>query len=184
MEPVLRSSSQGLSGCSSSSNSKSLDSDPSLDGRFRRFSPSSLPRIRPKAEPRQECTTEQRHDIVRPYATDAMSAYNEATGTTYELVEPGFLTSVYIGPCFLHHIDFTAKKIEVADALEEMFFSELTTRKGVRCVKVCKSMGPKESISGDKNNGCCYCVTYNVVQHPRGRGFSAGGAALFTDERL
>ncbi|KAI3989389.1 hypothetical protein MKX01_002262, partial [Papaver californicum] len=67
-------------------------------------------------------------------------------GTKYELVELGFLTTVYIGTCILHHIDFTAKKTEVADAPEEMLFAELTTIKVVRCVKFCKCMGPKNSI--------------------------------------
>ncbi|KAI3935645.1 hypothetical protein MKW98_022653 [Papaver atlanticum] len=146
MEPVLRSSSQGFSGSSSSSsssNSKSLHSDPSLDGRFRRARSRSLPPM------------------------DAMSAYNEATVM-----------------CILGHAFFTIStsplKTDIADAPEEMFFAELTTLRGARCVKFCKCMGPKESISGDKNNGCCYCHTYNV-QHPRGGGFKAGRAGLFRD---
>ncbi|KAI3902015.1 hypothetical protein MKW98_013689 [Papaver atlanticum] len=90
-----------------------------------------------------------------------------------ELVEPGFLTTVYIGKCMLHHIDFTAKKTDVADAPEEMFFAELTSIMGVRCVELCKCMGPKDSISGDKNYGCRYCCTHNV-QHPSDGGFKTG----------
>ncbi|RZC87406.1 hypothetical protein C5167_035947 [Papaver somniferum] len=80
----------------------------------------------------------------------------------------------------LHHIDFTAKKADVADAPEEMFFSELATTNGVRSVKCCKCMGPIDSISGDKNNGCRYCSWYNV-QHPKGGGFSRGGRGSFRD---
>ncbi|MCL7046706.1 hypothetical protein MKW94_027305 [Papaver nudicaule] len=61
-----------------------------------------------------------------------------------------------------------------------MFFAELTSVGEVRSVKLCKCIGPKESISGDKNNGCCYCTSYNV-QHPRGGRFTAGGSGLFRD---
>ncbi|KAI3967343.1 hypothetical protein MKW92_001913 [Papaver armeniacum] len=159
---------------SSSSNSQSLrSSDPSLGGvRRLRFSvPPTWPYKHPK--PIKGCTTKQRHDVVRPYATDAISAYNETTGAKYELVEPGFLTTVYIGKCILHHTDFTAKKTDVADAPEEMFFAELTTIRAVRSVKFCKCMGPINSISGDKNNGCRYCNTRNV-QHPADGGFMTG----------
>ncbi|KAI3971087.1 hypothetical protein MKW92_031901 [Papaver armeniacum] len=174
---VLRSSSKGPTG-SSSSNSKRLrskdESDPSLGG-SRRLRFSGVVPMRPEAKPIKGCTTKCRHDTVRPYATDAISAHNEASGTKYELVEPGFLTSVLLQPFILHHIDFTAKKTDVADAPEEMFFAELTTRNGVRCVKFCQSMGPKNLISGDKNYGCRYCVTNNV-QHPSGGGFMTGRA--------
>ncbi|MCL7029135.1 hypothetical protein MKW94_016638 [Papaver nudicaule] len=111
-----------------------------------------------------------------------MSIYNQQLeGTKYELVEPSYLTTVLLPTCFLYHIDFTAKKTDVADAPEEMFFAELTTTNKVRCVKFCTSKGPKKSISGDKNNGCCYCKFYNV-QHPRDGGFKAGGARLFRKE--
>ncbi|XP_026385458.1 uncharacterized protein LOC113281035 [Papaver somniferum] len=95
-------------------------------------------------------------------------------GTKYELVEPGYLTHVYIGRGFLHHVDFTARKTDVADAPEEMFFAELITVKQVRCVKCCRCMGPKKSISGDRNNGCLYCEDSNSVQHPRDGGFMSG----------
>ncbi|KAI3943273.1 hypothetical protein MKW92_037413 [Papaver armeniacum] len=131
---------------SSSSNSQSLrSSDPALGGsrRLRSVLP-TRPSKYPK--PIKGCTTKERHD----------------GGTKYELVEPGFLTTVYIGKCILHHTDFT-----------EMFFAELTTIRAVRCVKFCKCMGPKDSISGDKNNGCLYCNTHNV-QHPRDGGFKTG----------
>ncbi|RZC72378.1 hypothetical protein C5167_035652 [Papaver somniferum] len=101
-------------------------------------------------------------------------------GTKYELVEPGYLTSVLLRTCFLHHVDFTAKKTDVADAPVEMFFAELTTTSGVRCVKVCRCMGLRDSFSGDKNKGCCY-FTHENVQHPRDGGFSRGGEGLFLD---
>ncbi|KAI3954147.1 hypothetical protein MKW98_017971 [Papaver atlanticum] len=154
----------------SSSNSKSLRSTDVSDP------------IRSKAKPRKErkFTTKDRHDLVRPYAMDAISVYNELTGTKYDLVEPGYITNVVLPGGLLHHIDFTAKKTDVADAPKEMFFAELTTIDKVPSVNCCRCMGPKKSISGDKNNGCCYCMDYNV-QHPRGGGFMAGGAGLFRD---
>ncbi|KAI3907584.1 hypothetical protein MKW98_016228 [Papaver atlanticum] len=62
-----------------------------------------------------------------------------------------------------------------------MFFAELTTTTGeVRWVKFCKCMGPRDSISGEKNYGCCYCRLENV-QHPMGGGFLRGGRGLFLD---
>ncbi|KAI3938777.1 hypothetical protein MKW98_011929 [Papaver atlanticum] len=142
---------------SSSSNSQSLrSSDPALSGskRLRLSVSPTWPSKHPK--PIKGCTTKQRHDGVRPYATDAISAYNEITGTKYELVEPGFLTTVYIGKCILHHTDLTAKKTDVADAPEEMFFCRTDIYHG-----------------GDKNNGCRYCCTHNV-HHPRDGGFKTG----------
>ncbi|MCL7037689.1 hypothetical protein MKW94_016026 [Papaver nudicaule] len=179
---VLRSSSKGSRG-SSSSNSKSLRSkdvsDPSL--KRSKSSRSRVAAIGPKAEPRiRKYTHKDRRDDVRPYATDAMSIYNQQleAGTKYELVEPGYLTTVLLPTCFLHHIDFTAKKTDVADAPEEMFFAELTTTNKVRCVKFCTSMGPKKSISGLYLT----CRWFYNVQHPRGGGFKAGGAGLFRKE--
>ncbi|KAI3857232.1 hypothetical protein MKW92_001161 [Papaver armeniacum] len=162
---------------SSSSNSKRLRStdvsDPSLD---------HSKRLRSRVVPARNdtFTSKEVQDAVRPYAADAMNVYNKRAGTKYELLEPGYLTSVLLRTCFLHHVDFTAKKTDVADAPVEMFFAELTTTSGVRCVKVCRCMGPRESILGDKNNGCCYCESYNV-QHPRDGGFSRGGEGLFLD---
>ncbi|KAI3956820.1 hypothetical protein MKW92_030628 [Papaver armeniacum] len=157
-----------------SSGSKSLRStdvsDPSLDG-------SKSLRSRSKAK----FTNKDRRDYVRPYAMEAISVYNERAGTKYELVEPGNITTVLLSRCLLHHIDFTAKKTDVADAPVEMFFAELITLNKVRSVEFCRCMGPKKSISGDKNNGCCYCMDYNV-QHPRGGGFMAGRKGLFTNE--
>ncbi|KAI3911898.1 hypothetical protein MKW92_043937 [Papaver armeniacum] len=149
----------------SSSNSKSLRS-------------TGVP-IRSNAKPK--FTTKDRHDLVRPYAMDAISVYNELTGTKYELVEPGYIANVVLPRRLLHHIDFMAKKTDVADAPVEMFFAELITLNKVRSVECCRCMGPKKSISGDKNNGCCYCMDYNV-QHPRDGGFMAGREGLFTDE--
>ncbi|MCL7039340.1 hypothetical protein MKW94_028271 [Papaver nudicaule] len=111
-----------------------------------------------------------------------MNFYNTAMGTKYKLVDPGYITSVCLPTCFLFHIDFTAKKIDVAGAPVEMFFAELTSINQVRCVKFCTSMGPKKLISGDKNNGCLYCEFRNV-QHPLGGGFMAGGGGLFTDKK-
>ncbi|KAI3865547.1 hypothetical protein MKW92_029905 [Papaver armeniacum] len=140
-----------------------------------------------KFEPEKErvFTDKEIQDYVRPYAMDAISFYNEITGTKYELVEPGCFSHAPLSGYLLTHIDFTAKKTakktDVADAPEEMFFAELTTINKVNSVKVCKCMGRKESISGDKNNGCYYCMEY-LVQHPRDGGFMAGGVGLFTDE--
>ncbi|KAI3964765.1 hypothetical protein MKW92_012875 [Papaver armeniacum] len=128
-----------------------------------------------------KCIPKELQDFVRPYATDAISFYNDSTGAKYKLVEPGDISQVRRATYVLYHIDFMAKKTDVADAPEEMFFAEMTSTNNVRCVKFCKCMGQKNSISGDKNNGCCYCRFYNV-QHPRGGGFMAGRAGLFTDE--
>ncbi|KAI3926896.1 hypothetical protein MKX01_032811 [Papaver californicum] len=166
---VLCSSSKGRSG-SSSSNSKSLRStdvsDLSLGG-SRRLRLSVLP-TRPKAKPRKGCTTKRRHDVVKAVCNGCHKVQNMSWWSLVSL-------QLYIGTCILHHIDFTAKKTDVADVPDEMFFAELTTIKAVRCVKFCKCMGPKNSISGDKNNGCRYCSTHNV-QHPRGGGFMTGRA--------
>ncbi|XP_026379561.1 uncharacterized protein LOC113274365 isoform X1 [Papaver somniferum] len=148
------------------SNSKTLHStdvsDPSLGGskRLRRVLP------RRKTEPKEEhtCTTKELHDLVRPYAMDAISFYSEITGTKYELVEPGYIAHALLLKCLVHHLDFTAKKTDVDDAPEEIFFAELTT--------INKEI---------KNNGCRYCMNYNV-QHPRDGGFMARGAGLFRDE--
>ncbi|RZC79868.1 hypothetical protein C5167_042441, partial [Papaver somniferum] len=135
------------------------------------------------AKPKKErkYTSKQARDLVMPYAADAMRFYNNEAGEKYELVEPGSMSPVVRRADLLHHIDFTAKKIDVADASEEMFFAELATTSGVLCVKFCKCMGPIDSISGDKNNGCRYCSWYNV-QHPKDGGFSRGGRGSFRDD--
>ncbi|RZC88751.1 hypothetical protein C5167_031125 [Papaver somniferum] len=86
------------------------------------------------AERRKErkYTSKQLHDAARPYAAEALRLYNKEAGTKYELVEPGYMTSALLRTCILHHIDFTAKKTDVADAPEEMFFAEqATTREDV-----------------------------------------------------
>ncbi|KAI3856644.1 hypothetical protein MKW92_004956 [Papaver armeniacum] len=174
---VLRSGSKrSRDSSSSSSYSKTDVSDASLDD-SKRLRSRDVP-VRARSKDRQS-TSKDRQDYVRPYATDAMSFYNEDIGNKYKLVEPGCISNMLLPTCLLHHIDFTAKK--TANAPVEMFFAELTTTNEVRRVTFCTSMGPKNSISGDKNNGCCYCKFYNV-QHPRAGGFMAGGAGLFTDE--
>ncbi|XP_026460197.1 uncharacterized protein LOC113361025 [Papaver somniferum] len=87
----------------------------------------------------RQCTIKECQDYVRPYATDAISFYNDkSTGAKYELVEPGNITPVLLATCFLHHVDFMAKKTDVADAPEEMFFAELTTTDQVGRVTFCK----------------------------------------------
>ncbi|RZC89782.1 hypothetical protein C5167_035777 [Papaver somniferum] len=167
---VTRSNSKGLAASSSSTsgNSRSM---------------TEHSRSRPKDKARKECksTSKDRQDNVRLYAIYAINDYNKNTGSTYKLVKPGCISDVDLPTCRLHHIDFTAKNISADDAPVEMFFAELTLTNNVLCVTCCKCMGPKNSISGDKNNGCCYCKFYNV-QHPRRGGFMAGGAGLFTDE--
>ncbi|KAI3956823.1 hypothetical protein MKW92_030631 [Papaver armeniacum] len=168
-----------------SSDSKSLRStdvsDPSLDGSKSLRSRVVPARSADKPRKERKFTTKELDDFVRPYAMDAISVYNERAGTKYELVEPGNFTNVLLPRRLLHHIDFTAKKTDVADAPVEMFFAELITVNEGRSVECCRCMGPKESISGDKNNGCCYCMNYNV-QHPRDGGFMAGCYGLFSDE--
>ncbi|KAI3934610.1 hypothetical protein MKW92_024801 [Papaver armeniacum] len=188
---VLRSSSKGLCG-NSSSNSYNLRSrkvsDPSLDGSKRLCS--RVGTVRPKAKPKAKSTKERKYtskdgddddDEERKYSTDAMRFYNKENGTKYELVKPGCITSAFLRSCFLHHINFTAKKAGVADAPEEMFFAELKTTYKVRVVELCKSMGPESLITGDKTNGCSYCNKYGYVQHPKDGGFTAGEFMNFSE---
>lgn len=118
-------------------------------------------------------------DETRPYATKAMKFYNKKTERMYELVEPGFIKTMLLSKCILHHIDFIAKKTNVVDAPEEMFFAELKTSRGITTVRCCMSMGPSDSISGDKMNGCYYCCESQFVQHPKSGGFTRGGDGLF-----
>ncbi|KAI3881485.1 hypothetical protein MKW92_031002 [Papaver armeniacum] len=121
--------------------------------------------FRPPLPKARKYTSKQIDDLVRPYAADAMSSITKwKSGTRYELVQPGCLTPVLLHRTdLLHHVDFMAKKTDAADAPEEIFFAELTTTDGVRYVKFCKCMGPRDTISGDKNSGCCYCRWYNNV---------------------
>ncbi|KAI3971524.1 hypothetical protein MKW92_035779 [Papaver armeniacum] len=115
---VLRSSSKRSRDSSSSScNSKTDVSDASLDDP-KRLRSRDVP-VRALSKDRQS-TSKDRQDYVRPYATDALSFYNEAIGNKYKLVEPGCISNVLLPTCLLHHIDFTAKKS--ANAPEEMFF--------------------------------------------------------------
>ncbi|XP_026460454.1 uncharacterized protein LOC113361418 [Papaver somniferum] len=129
---VLRSSSKGLCG-TSSSNSYSLRSKDVSDGSKRLCS--RVGRIGPKAKakpkefeytskkPRErKYTSKDGDDVLTPLAIEAMRFYNKKNGTEYELVEPGCITSVLDLTCFFYHIDFIAKKADVADAPEEMFF--------------------------------------------------------------
>ncbi|KAI3853502.1 hypothetical protein MKW92_041669 [Papaver armeniacum] len=117
---------------------------------------------------------EHKHTYVaRLYAAETLKFYDKRP-----IIEPGHVTSVLLKTCILQHVDFTAKKTDVTDAPEEMFFAELITTSGVRCVKFCRRMGPRDSISGGKNNGCCYC-THENVQHPKGGGFSCGFKSFF-----
>ncbi|MCL7030270.1 hypothetical protein MKW94_002207, partial [Papaver nudicaule] len=139
------------------------------------------PKAQPKAK-RKEPEGQNLYDEVMPYAEDAIKAYNERAGTNYQLVEPGEITHVVTSKCFIHHIDFTAQNTDVAAAPVEMFFAELTTNK-VTCVQLCVCMGPKKSIRGDKNNGCCFCKYHNV-QHPRTGGFMTDSTALFGENSL
>ncbi|KAK1362852.1 hypothetical protein POM88_038413 [Heracleum sosnowskyi] len=122
-------------------------------------------------------------DATRPYAVAAMKAYNEVASIEYKLVKPGFTKTVVLPTCFLHHINFTAKDTNAADAQEELFFAELTTPCGVThgaiCVRFCECMGPRGSFLGDKMNGCYICCTSQLVQHPLCGGFTRGGDGLF-----
>ncbi|KAI3928307.1 hypothetical protein MKW98_023908, partial [Papaver atlanticum] len=162
---VMRSSSNG-SGGTSSSNSYNLrlkDSDPSLDGSKHFCSKVGSigdfgfnlgdfkPRAKDKAKPKEfeytskkpwerKYTSKDGDDVVNPLEIDH-------EGTKYELVEPGCITSVLLLTCFFYHIDFTAKKTDVADAPEKIFFAELKTTYKVRVVELCKSMGPKSLIT-------------------------------------
>ncbi|MCL7049343.1 hypothetical protein MKW94_010986 [Papaver nudicaule] len=176
---VMRSKGSSCASSNSKTKRDASDDPSSLDG-SKRLRSRVVPPARPKAKPRKEPDITDRRDYVRPYATDAITFYNKEAGTKYELVEPGYITTKLLSRCFLYHIDFTAKKSDVAGAPVEMFFAELTSKQKVRCVKFCTSMGPKNLISGDKNNGCCYCMSY-LIQHPRGGGFMAGRGG-FRDE--
>ncbi|KAI3931906.1 hypothetical protein MKW98_012316 [Papaver atlanticum] len=132
--------------------------------------------VRPKAKSRKESkdSDDDFDDILMSYATDAMSFYNKGKGTKYELVEPGCITSVLLLTGFFYHIDFIAKKADVADAPEEFFSVELTATNKDVFVELCKCMGPKNLISGEKINGCSFCNMYDNVLHPKDGGFTAG----------
>ncbi|KAK1397902.1 hypothetical protein POM88_007765 [Heracleum sosnowskyi] len=79
----------------------------------------------------------------------------------------------------LFHINFTAQNTHVAASPKEMFFSELThSPKGVS-VRLCVPLGPKNSLSGQKLNGCYYCLDHNKVWHPRTGGFVRGADSFF-----
>ncbi|RZC62782.1 hypothetical protein C5167_024560 [Papaver somniferum] len=197
---VLRSSSKGLCATSSSSNSYNLRSkevsDASLDGSKRlcsRVGPVSdfgsnlgnfWPKAKSKAKSRKKSKDSDDDDdfdnILRSYATDAMTFYNKGKDTKYELLECGCITSAAVRPYFLHHINFTAKKDGVADAPEEMFFAELKTIDEVCFVELCISLGPKSLISRERINGCSYCNMYGNVKHPEG-GFTAGKFMTFSE---
>ncbi|KAI3931907.1 hypothetical protein MKW98_012317 [Papaver atlanticum] len=174
---VLRSSSKGMCG-TSSFNSSSLRSkdvyDPSLDDSKRLCS--RVGRIGPKAKakpkefeytskkPRErKYKSNDGDDVVMSLAIEAMRFYNKEKGTKYELVEPGCITSVLLLTGFFYHIDFI-----------EMFFAELTATNKDVFVELCKCMGPKNLISGEKINGCSFCNMYDNVLHPKDGGFTAG----------
>ncbi|WOH05874.1 hypothetical protein DCAR_0625297 [Daucus carota subsp. sativus] len=63
------------------------------------------------------------------------------------------------------------------------FFAELTSPSAwkVLSVRLCVSLGPVNSISGDidKLNGCYYCRRLNNVHHPKAGGFVRGGDTFY-----
>ncbi|KAI3952151.1 hypothetical protein MKW98_005846 [Papaver atlanticum] len=116
---VLRSSTKGIIGyydpsldrsvrsSSSSSNSKRLRSTDVSNKRLPEYLVEN-----PVKE--HKYTDKQARDLARPYVADALRFYNQEAGTKYKLVEPGYVTSALLRTCILHHIDFTAKKTDVA----------------------------------------------------------------------
>ncbi|MCL7029358.1 hypothetical protein MKW94_000106 [Papaver nudicaule] len=188
---VLRS--QKVTGSSSSSNSKNLRSkdvsDPSLDGSKRlcsRVVPAGYKIKSSKARRKVKYKSEQQRKkrgeaAVRPYATAALRFYNKEEGTKYKLVQPRCLTSTLLPTCFLHHIDFTAKKADVADAPEEMFFAELNTSRSLLS-NCANALGQKTQFQVYINQGCSYCNMYGGnVHHPTSGGFEAGGFMNFEE---
>ncbi|KAK1362840.1 hypothetical protein POM88_038401 [Heracleum sosnowskyi] len=144
---------------------------------------SRLRKFRNRRSKKEREVLKRARDTTRPYAVEAVKFYNDDGTTDYKLVKPGFMKTVVLPTCFLHHINFTAKDANVADAQEELFFAELTTPCGVThgaiCVRCCQCMGPRGSYLGDKLNGCFYCRTSRLVQHPRLGGFTRGGDGFF-----
>ncbi|KAK1357541.1 hypothetical protein POM88_050797 [Heracleum sosnowskyi] len=106
----------------------------------------------------------------------AFNYLNQNSDLEYQLLRPRCVTPVVLYNCILLHVDFVAKKAHVDDAPEEMFFAELRLAHGthVYSPRLCISLGPIDSISGDRMNGCCYCRGYNSVCHPKGGGFVRG----------
>ncbi|WOH02074.1 hypothetical protein DCAR_0521462 [Daucus carota subsp. sativus] len=84
---------------------------------------------------------------------------------------------VFMSSCTILYIDFTAN---VAGATVEMFFAELIAFSDTDIsVSLCKSKGPIDSFSAvDELNGCCFCASYNNVQHPEDGGVIRGRDAL------
>ncbi|KAL8146249.1 hypothetical protein AgCh_004121 [Apium graveolens] len=128
-----------------------------------------------------EYTSEQ-VDGETPYATEAITFFNQKTRRSYELVEPGFITRVILPTCLLLHVNFTAQETDV-DAAPELFFAELISTGEVLSCKCCVRLHPRDSALGDKTgnktNGCYYCRKYNNVLHPKLGGFVRGGYSIF-----
>ncbi|WOG82846.1 hypothetical protein DCAR_0102014 [Daucus carota subsp. sativus] len=169
---ILRSGRILKTGCSSSSSSSVASISPKQVSHFK------LPK-----KPGWTTVKKRADDPSMPYITEALKSYNQNSGKRYKLVDPGSLTTVILANYFLYHIDFEAKNTDAPHASTEMFFAELTSPSAwqVLSVRLCVSLGPVNSISGDidKLNGCYYCRRLNNVHHPKAGGFVRGGDTFY-----
>ncbi|KAK1384747.1 hypothetical protein POM88_022482 [Heracleum sosnowskyi] len=135
--------------------------------------PRSYPRFRFRL---QKWIRTDKNAPPNPAILAAFNYLNQNSDLKYQLLKPRSVTPVLLPTCILCHVDFVAKNIHVDDAPEEIFFAELTVAEGthVYSTRLCISLGPMDSISGDRLNGCCYCHKYNNVWHPKGGGFVRG----------
>lgn len=129
----------------------------------------ALSHLYPKKVPREKWPD---HKINMQLAEEALNYFNQPQN--YKLLKVHYVKVIPFGHFMLYHFNFTAENTHVAAASKEMFFTELTnSRKGVS-VRLCVSLGPENSLSGLKLNGCCYCLQHNKVWHPRNGGFVRG----------
>ncbi|KAL6507186.1 hypothetical protein OROHE_022085 [Orobanche hederae] len=130
---------------------------------------------------RRKWRRRDKNDPPNPAIIAAFNYLNRNSDSKYQLLRPCSATPVLLPKCILFHVDFIAKNTHVADAPEEIFFAELTVAAGtvVFRVRFCVSLGPVDSLSGDKLNGCYYCREYNNVWHPKGGGFVRGCDKLY-----
>lgn len=125
---------------------------------------------------------EDHRNKILGYATQALNCFNQTSPQKYKLLK---VVHFECGPMLkygLYHMNFSAKPTDVAAAPEEMFFTELTVSLPTGLsVKLCVSLGPVNSISGEKLNGCRFCgyMKKGKIWHPKGGGFVRGADSYY-----
>ncbi|KAL8146948.1 uncharacterized protein LOC141707645 [Apium graveolens] len=112
-------------------------------------------------------------------AEEALNYFNLNHPQKYKLLNHHSVKPTSYGWFIHYHINFTAQNTDNAAAPVEMFFTELTKAREEVSVRLCVSLGPENSLSGDKLNGCYLCHEGYNVWHPKGGGFVRGNDALF-----